>query len=245
MRRYRSRRSIKRLGRKSKRNFIVTLIIIGILAYVTINWLLPNFIGGIGFITDIINPPRQKTVQNPLSETLAPPVLNIPYEATNSAQIDIKGYGTPGSRVRLYLDDNPQQTVDVSTDGSFIMEAFLSIGTNNIYGKTLGENNQESLPSKTIKLYYISDKPSLIINEPEDNKKIQGGDKKVRVSGKTDPGVKIFVNSGQAIVDKDGNFSLDQPLDEGDNIISIQARDQASNITEIQRLVNYTPQETQ
>lgn len=212
------------------------------MTYSTLNWILPNFINSIGFVKNIINPSQKNIIQSVDTVTLAPPVLNIPYEATNTAQIDIKGYGTPLSRVKLYLDDNPQQTVDVSADGSFIMEnVSLNIGTNNIYGKTSGENNQESLPSKTIKLYYIHDKPRLVINEPEDDKKIQGGDKKVRVSGKTDPGVKIFVNDSQTIIDKDGNFSLDQPLNEGDNTIFIKAVDMATNITEIQREITYNP----
>lgn len=239
--RYRSRRSAKRLARKSRRNFFITLIIVAVLAYSTINWILPNFINGIGFLKNIIKP-SSKTFQSADMSAIAPPVLNIPYEATNSAQIDIRGFGTPNSEVMLFIDDDLKQTTDTSSDGSFAFEnVALSLGTNNIYGKTADADGNESLPSKVVKIIYDSEKPPLVINEPEDNKKIQGGDKKVRVTGHSDPGVKIFINDTQVIVDKDGNFAFDQALNDGDNSIFIKAVDTASNITEEERRVTYTP----
>lgn len=240
--RYRSRRSVKRLARRSRRNFILTLVLVGILIYSTITWVLPSFIGTLGFLKNTIQQP-QKTITKPSENSaLAPPVLNIPYEATNTAAVDIKGFGTPNSKVKLYIDDNPEQTVDVSGDGSFNFEdVSLNLGTNNIYGKTLDDTEKESLPSKTIKLFYDNEKPPLTIFEPEDGRKIAGGDKKVKVSGKTDPGVKVFVNETQVIVKSDGSFGMDQPLNDGDNIISIKAVDSASNITDIQRAVIYQP----
>lgn len=240
--RYRSRRSVRRLARKSRRNFFITLIIVILLGYFSLTWILPNFIGGIGFVQNMVKP-SQKTVTQPTENlTLAPPVLSIPYEATNSAQINIRGFGTSDSRVKLYIDDESKQTTDVGSDGSFTFEnVTLGLGTNNIYGKTINNAGKESLPSKTIKILYNNEEPTLNINEPEDNKTIQGGDKKVKVTGKTDPGIKIFINGGQIIVDKDGNFSADQLLNEGDNTISIKAVDITSSSTEIQRNVKYNP----
>lgn len=222
---------------------------VGFLIYATLKWILPSFIGGVSTVKDIVKP-SQKTIASPLSEALAPPVLNIPYEATNSAQIDIKGYGTPNLKVKLYIDDEVKDTVDVSSDGSFTFkDVSLSLGTNNIYGKTLDDEQvpgsagkgNESLPSKTIKLVFDNEKPNLQISEPDDNKKVQGGDKKVKVAGKTDPGAKVFISGNQTIVDKDGNFSSDQSLNDGDNTISIKAIDTAGNTNEIQRVVNYSP----
>lgn len=239
--RYRSRRSAKRLARKSKRSFIITLIIIGALIYSTVTWILPNFINGIGLLKNIIKPPQKTIVRPSGNAALAPPVLNIPYEATNTAQINIPGFGTPNSKVELFIDDDLKQTVDVTNDGSFDFEnVFLSLGTNNIYGKTLDEQGRESLPSKVVKIIYDSEKPPLSINEPEDGK-IQGGDKKVKVAGRTDSGVKIFINDTQVIVDKDGNFAFDQALNDGENSIFIKAIDTASNITEEERRVTYIP----
>lgn len=240
--RYRSRRSIRKLARRSRRNFLITLIIIAILAYSTLTWILPNFINGIGFVKNIINPSPKNIIPSADTATLAPPVLSIPYEATNTAQIDIKGFGTPNSEVKLYIDDESKQTVDVLSDGSFIFEkAALNLGTNNVYGKTLNEQGKESLPSKTIKLIFDNENPLLDISEPGDNQIIQGDNKKIKVAGKTDPGSKVFINNNQVIVGKDGNFSIDQPLNDGDNIIFIKAADSATNLTEIQRKITYNP----
>lgn len=237
---YQSRRSYKRLARRSRRNFIITLIVAGALLYASVTWILPNFIGGVGFAKNIIQPPKKIVTRPSDNSTLAPPILNIPYEATGTAEISISGFGTPDSKVILYIDDESKQTTGVSSEGSFTFNnVALSLGTNNIYGKTLDEENKESLPSKNMTIVYDNEKPSLDINEPEDGKTIQGGDKKIRVAGKTDPGMKVFVNDTQVIVARDGNFNTDLPLNEGDNIISVKAIDSAGNSTEMQKKVIY------
>jgi len=239
--RYRSRRSAKKLAKTTKRNFLITLILIAFLFYVTINWLLPYFVNGIGFVRSNLAH-QQKVVTETASSTLAPPVLNIPFEATNTAQINIKGYGTSNSKVVLFLDDAKIDTVEVSSDGSFeIKNIQLVLGTNNIFGKSIDDGDKESLPSKLIKIILDSEKPKLVVNEPEDGKKIQGGDKKVKFSGNTEIGAHIFINNNQIIVDKDGNFSSEQTLNEGDNNFNIKALDQAANLTEISRKVIYQP----
>lgn len=240
--RYRSRRSNRRLARNSRQTFILTIIIIVILLYATLTWVLPYFIGSISVVKNIIKPPKITTPKSSLNSNLAPPILNIPFESTNSAQINIRGFGVPNSKVILYIDNESNQTTDVSSDGSFTFEGIdLNLGTNNIYGTTLDEQNKESLPSKTLKLFFDNERPPLNLNEPGDNKTIQGGDKKVKVSGKTDPGTHVFINNSQIIVDEEGNFNTDIAINEGDNTLSIKAVDGASNSTEIQRNIKYNP----
>lgn len=242
-------RSARRLSRKTKHNFLATIVIILVLLFVSVNWILPGLINGIGFVKNFIHHPQKQEKGAQENPSLAPPVLNIPYEATGTAQIDIRGYASPRSKVKLYLDDSARQTVDVSDDGSFKFPAVnLSLGTNNIYAKTLDDQDKASLPSKLIKIIYDNEKPVLIINEPEDGRKIQGGDehsssssKKVKVSGKTEPGAQVFINDSQTVVDKDGNFTTELPVNEGDNTINIKAVDAATNTTEIQRRVTYNP----
>lgn len=230
------------MARKSRRNFLVTIVLVVSLSYFTLTWILPNFIGGLGFVTSTLNPAKKSETNPKDNLTLPPPVLNIPYEATASSQIDIKGFTTPNSKVRLYIDDEPKDTVNSDADGSFIFkEVPLNVGTNNIHGRTLDEKGHESLPSKLIKVNFDNEKPSLSISEPEDNRAIQGGDKKVRISGKTEPGASVFINGTQAIVNSEGNFTIEQSLNEGDNTIVIKAVDKALNTTEEQRRVTYSP----
>lgn len=231
---------MKRAAQRGKRNFIISLFLIIVFSYLALIWILPNLIGVIGSVKDFIHP----TVKKPSMEnqaTLAPPVLNIPYEATNTAQINIQGYSSPNLKVKLFIDDEEKQTVDVSSDGSFFFQNIdLTLGINNIYGKTVDDKKNESLPSKTLKIIFDNEKPSLDLAEPEDGKKIQG-DRKVKFKGKTEIGAKVYINGNQIIVDKDGNFSSDQSLTDGDNNFTVKALDNALNSNEISRRVNFTP----
>lgn len=236
---YRSRYA-RRVARKSRANFLVTLIIIVFLGYASLQWILPNLVGGIGFVKGLIKP-SAKTSQNLTADvTLAPPVLNIPYEATNTAQIDIGGYGNPHSKVSLYLDDDKVDTTQVQDDGTFVVKnVSLKLGTNNIYGKSEGDNNKESFPSKTIQLIFDNEKPSLDISSPSDGQTVQGGDKKITINGKTEPEAQVMINNNRVVLDKDGNFSSTQDLNDGDNNFTIRATDKAGNYTEVARKVTY------
>ena len=235
-------RSQRRLARKSKKNFITSIVIIIFLLFVTFQWILPAMINGVGFVKETVSPSK-KTGENILEKaSLAPPILNISFEATNTAQINISGYGTSGSKVELFLDDDKKDTVDVNEDGSFEFKKIpLFLGINNINAKTLDNDNHESLSSKTFKITFDNEKPLINLSQPEDNKKIQGGDRKVTISGNTEAGTQVYINGSQTIVNKDGNFSSDQNLNDGDNDFNVKAVDKAGNFTEISRRVNYQP----
>ncbi len=231
-------RSIRRIAKKSRHRFLLTIFIIILLIFATLNWVLPYFIGGLGVLSNSFK--STKKIETAVSEnpTLAPPIFNIPFEATNTAQIYIKGYSIPDSSVKIYLDDELREIVEVSADGSFkSSDLKLVLGTNNIFGKTLDDKNYESLSSKTIKIIYDNNKPNLEILEPSDNTVVN--EDKVKVSGKTDPDAQVFVDGSRVIVNSEGNFNITQPLSEGENNINIKTKDQAGNITEISRKIVY------
>lgn len=239
--RYRTR-SGRRLVKRTKRKFFSTIIIILFLIFAAFHWLLPNVIGGVGTVRDVLKPVKQTDNPTTVGDVLAPPVLFIPFEATNSAQIDIKGYATANSRVKIYLDDELKDTVSVDSNGNFVAKNMsLVLGKNNVYGKTIDEKNTESLPSKNVVVVFDNEKPTLEISQPEDGKTIGGGDKKVTVSGKADPDIPVLINSSRVITSSDGKFSTTISLNDGDNTISIKAVDNASNSTEIVRHVIYNP----
>lgn len=235
------RRYIRRVTKKGKRNLIISIILVSIILYAGVFWALPNFVGALGVLTSFLKP--QTKIKNDIAENphLAPPVFNITYEATNTAQISIAGFSTPLSKVNLYIDDTLKQTEDVSKEGKFLFEGVeLSLGTNNIFGKTEDEKNQESLPSKTIRVIFDNEKPPLQILGPNDNMQIQG-ERKVTIEGQTEIDAKVYINNSQIIVGKDGLFKSDQSLNDGENIFIIKAFDKASNWVEVERRVNLTP----
>lgn len=231
----------RRIERKGRKKMFFSFLIGIILVYSLFTWFFPLLIGNLTFINKLKDP-QKKII--PVSEniTLAPPVFNIPFDATNSSALIIRGYSTPEKQVELYIDDNLLDTIKVNEDGSFTSSRiFLNIGTNNIFGKTIDDKGNQSLPSKTIRVLYSNEKPKLVVNEPSDNQTITGGDKKVKVSGSTNTDNIITINGSRVIVDQNGNFSQIIDINDGDNDLVISATNNIGNTTQIGRKVIYQP----
>jgi hypothetical protein len=230
-------RSVRRRQDKSWRNIVLSILVVLVFGFFLISWGLPILIGSLSIFNKL--KPIDKTEEVP-DTALAPPVLNIPFDATNSASIVIIGYAQPNSKVQIIVNDDDKPEISTLGDGSFSTQNIdLSEGTNYIYGYTTDSNNHKSLPSKTIKLEYSSQKPNLEIVEPADNNQIKGGDKKVKVSGKTDSDNTLSINGMTVILNSDGSFSSDVPLNDGDNLITITATSSIGNSTTVSRKVNY------
>ena len=234
--------SVRRLEKKGKRRFIFTILFALFLLYASFTWILPTLVGGLSVINKF-KPEEQ--IQTPISEnaTLAPPVLNIPYEATNTARIKIKGFSQAESKVEVYLDDELKTEVKVSSDGSFTTdEITLNLGTNNLSGKTIDEKGNKSLSSKPIRIIYENEKPTLDLREPADNSTVKG-DKKITVSGTTNVSkdINVTANGIRLIVNSEGQFSQVLEINEGDNNIVVIAADTAGNSAQVTRKVTHQP----
>lgn len=235
-------RSIRKSESRAQRKLIFNLVLVVLLVFVFFNWGLPFIIGSLGFLNK--NKPVAKIEDVKVDEAIAPPVLFIPFESTNSATLPISGYSTPLTRVELYIDDELKNSIQTDSEGKFTAEAIsLNLGTNNIYAITVNDAEKKSLPSKTIKLYYSNEKPSLEITQPADGTEIKGGDKKVTVTGKADPETSVTVNRSTVIVNSEGNFQTTIGINDGDNTITIISQDSFGNTNQIQRIVKYTPQD--
>lgn len=235
-------RSIRKSESKAQRKLIFNLVVVVILVFVFFNWGLPFIIGSLSFLNK--TKPQQAETETKIDEAIAPPVLFIPFEATNSATLAISGYSTPLTKVEIYLDDELKSALQTDAEGKFTAESIiLNLGTNNIYAVTVNDADKKSLPSKTIKLYYSNEKPALEVNQPTDGAEIKGGDKKVVVSGKTDPDNSVTVNGSTVIVNSEGNFQTSIGINDGDNLITIIASNNFTNTNQIQKTVKYTPQD--
>lgn len=227
-----------------RNKFLITFLIGAFLLYALFTWILPTLIGGLSFFNRFKGIPKKEASVSENS-ILAPPVLNIPFEATNTASIFIRGYSIPGASVEIYVDGDLKATSKASDDGSFITDPVeLSLGTNNISGKTVDEKGGKSLPSKHIKIIYDNDKPKLDVKEPSDNQEIKGGDKKVTVAGTTnsEKDITVMVNGIRVIVSPDGSFFQKIDINEGENNLSITATDTFGNTTQVTRKVIFIPQ---
>lgn len=228
--------------RKSQYRLILTVIVSIFLLYALAAWILPALIGGLSAILHA-GSTHDTTIQTAASDTvLPPPVLNIPYEATNTAQIKIDGYSTANTQVEIYDNNALQTTVKTDENGGFSAPSInLDLGDNAIYGITLDNKGNKSLPSKGIDVSFDNQPPTLNISSPSDNQVITGGDKKVTVSGTTDPNSSIVleVNGDRVIINQDGSFSDTVNLNDGDNTITISAQDNAGNVAQVSKKVTY------
>lgn len=247
MKRYKQNRSkfqpftSKRVERKIRNRFILSLLLALVLIYFLFTWLIPNLIGQLRVINRFKPDLNQKKhlLEN---ASLAPPVLNIPYEATNTAVIKISGFAQPRTKVEIYIDDNLQTTVDTKDDGAFLAENIqLLLELNNINAKTVDEKGGKSLPSKTIRIIYDNQKPKLELSKPEDNQVIKDGDKKITILGNTEPGNDIWVSGVKIVVNSEGSFNQTIGINDGENDLIIQATDKAGNTTSLSRKVIYQP----
>lgn len=235
-------RSIRHSESRAKRKLILTLVSVLAGIFILFNWGLPFIIGQLSFLNKRDKPIDVTALK--IDEAIAPPVLYIPYEATNSASLAISGYAAPQSRVEVYIDDEIKAQTATDTEGKFTTDAVvLNLGTNNIHAVTINDSDKKSLPSKNIKLYYSSEKPKLEIGEPADGIEIKGGDKKVKVAGKTDVNNSVTINGSTVIVDSEGNFQSVIALNDGDNTLTIIASNSFGNSNQLTRLVKYTSQE--
>lgn len=231
-------RSVRRLEKKAKRNLLLSIIIFLVIGYFLISWGIPAFIGGLSFFNKF-KPVQKSEVTEDTG--LAPPVLNIPFESTNSARLSISGYATNNSRVEIYIDDKVVTEVSTDSDGKFTTETLtLTEGDSSIYGITKNED-KKSLASKTIKLSFSSEEPKLELIEPTNNQEIKGGDKKVKVSGNVDNQNPVTVNGSTVVVNAEGNFSTTVPLNDGDNTIVVAATNNFGNSSKIELKVKYSP----
>ncbi len=234
--------SVRRSERKNRNRIIITFLIIAFLAYGLLAWILPTLISGLSIFNKFKSHP--KVTQAVEDTTISPPVLNIPFEATNTASIKVKGYSQPNTKVEIYLDNELKSVILSDPDGQFITSDInLSLGGNIFSGKTIDENSHKSLASKAIKIIYDNDKPKLEVSSPTDGAEIKGGDKRVTVSGLIDPNdqVSVLINNTQVVTNQDGGFSKIVELTEGDNHITIMAKDSAGNITQMVKNIKFLP----
>ncbi len=142
----------------------------------------------------------------------------------------------------MFVNNKLTDITDTKNDGTFSFDGVsLSEGKNEITAKAVNEKDKESNSSEGIVVIYRAKPPSLEVYGPKGGESYHGGEKNVKVTGKTDAYAKITVNEFWAIVDAGGNFSYTLPLHDGENSIKVTASDEAGNKTENEVKVTYAP----
>lgn len=237
MRRYRSR-LVRTIDRRSRRTLLFSLL--GIIAVLATLFkvgipLLVNFSLFIGKFSK----PYEEKANN--QTFIAPPVLSPLPSATNSAILAVSGKVILAESVKLYLNGELVDKIQVEKDRFSFPGLSLKAGENLIQARAVTKEEKESELSNQHIVVLKIDPPSLTLESPKDQQVFGKDESTILLLGKTDPGTKVTVNDFWAIVDEQGNFSYSLALASGENKIKVIATDEAGNKAEVQRSVTYAP----
>ena len=185
-----------------------------------------------------------KTKNNTITEEkilppLAPRIVRD-FEATNSAQIKIKGFAEAKVVVELYKNDISIGVTDVSENGDFTFDKItLDFGDNYFNAIASTEKSGRGDGSETINIIFDNLAPSLTVTNPsEDSLSVDYPD--FDIVGTTDKGSSVLINGKIVKVDDNGGFKEKWQLNTGKNDLEIIARDVAGNETKKSISITYS-----
>lgn len=167
------------------------------------------------------------------------PVLSAPVTATSSAQLPLTGYTESEAEVTIVRNGEQLETITADEAGSFEITIQLEKGNNDIalFAK---RGEQESDLSRTYTVLLDTEKPKIELQEPQENQEFQSRTQQnITVKGKTDIDAKVLLNGRTVYPSDDGTFSTTYQLQEGENVLTFIAQDEAKNETKIERKVKF------
>lgn len=175
------------------------------------------------------------------TQILSAPTLDALPQATPSAKIHVTGFTLANTTVAI-LVNGQVETETVSADGKFDLPVELSDGTNIISALAKNSQGGQSSLSASWKVIRDSQAPALSITSPADNSSTQGDSQKIiEITGQTEPDAAVLINGRLAIVSSDGKFSFRIQQNDGDNPVTVAARDRAGNETTQTLTLHWTP----
>ena len=170
----------------------------------------------------------------------APPYINALPKFTKDNKIKVTGRAEAGSTLRLFQNSAQIKEFVVPETSSFDIEVKLLAG-HNVLWATSTDNAGNENRSSTWDVLYDLEPPAVEVIAPADGASFFGDEKTIDVKGKTEATAQVSVNDRVAIVNSNGEFSLKLTLSEGENTITVAARDSAENKTEKVLKVTYSP----
>lgn len=179
---------------------------------------------------------------NEVIEKALPPLaprLIVPYEATNSSRIEIKGLAEKNVLVELLKNDVSVGKMSANEAGEFSFgDILLDQGESIFTVIAISDKGDSSEPSKEARITFDDRPPELImINPSEESLKVESSD--FDIVGKSEKGVSVTINGRLAMVDDEGKFKLKFQLNSGKNDIEIIIKDIAGNETRKSLTITY------
>jgi flagellar hook assembly protein FlgD len=148
---------------------------------------------------------------------------------TNETLLAVAGVVPPGTSLKV----NGQEAAVVE-GGQFEREIILQEGDNIL--RIEATDDVGNVATQEIIVHRKTTPPALTLNA-EDGSTFQQSE--VQIIGKTDPGALVSINRQAITVSSLGEFQTTVNLVTGENLIEVVAQDQAGNVTQLQRRMNF------
>jgi len=173
------------------------------------------------------------SLRRDISLVLTPPEVAIASPVndswSNQALVTVSGRASPN--VTLAINDQP---VNLAQDGSFNHQLSLLDGDHLL--RVVATDDVGNVTLEEVLVHVKTAAPAVFLNVEEGQVL---NDPVLQLSGQTEAGATARVN-GQAVpVGATGNFQLGLQLFEGENIVDVEVRDRAGNLTTVNRQVGY------
>jgi flagellar hook assembly protein FlgD len=163
-----------------------------------------------------------------------PPLIrlaNLPDDLkVGEEELLLEGTTEPGST--LWLNDQPQP-VTVDANGGFSLRHRLREGENRIELTAVDASGNGSSVVRDVTL--VLRPPEIIIDNPPEGLWIN--QRLLSVQGRAASDARLLVNGKTATVSDDGSFDVDVLLEEGENVVRVEATDAVGNETSVERQV--------
>ncbi|MGP4062849.1 S8 family serine peptidase [Halobacillus sp. H74] len=158
------------------------------------------------------------------------PVIESPADGsfTNEETVTVEGSGSPSTSVVIYNGEDEVAEVEVTEEGKFAADIELDEGANELTTITVTDNGNTD-PSAPVVITLDQMNPELTITSPEDGEKINKEVTTVEGMVNEEFLDQVLVNGQEADVSEDGTFSKRLIVNEGENIIEVEALDEAGN----------------
>ena len=164
-----------------------------------------------------------------------PPLLRLANLPENlkikDPQLTVQGIADPEALV--WVNDDPQP-VALGNGGSFTLRRRLEEGPNRIQVRAVDQAGNVTSVVREVDL--VTRPPEIVIETPHDGLWIN--QRLISVQGRVEPGVILKVNDNEVLIGADGSFTADVMLQEGENVLRLEATDEVGNVSTEERIVH-------
>lgn len=228
-------RQVSRLNRyqqrKTRKQIFVYSVLSVLLILAMIRFGVPGFIQLIAFFGN----PKPSTTEVDSGYIPQKPVLEPVAEATNSSPIAIKGVAGANVSVRLSVNGLTVAEDTSDSEGGFEFENVkLTLDDNSISVVAISDTGRESNP-ETAEVVLDRTAPEITVTSPQDGSSYYGAAQKtVNIQGEiNEDDTEVKINGNYVRLGSNNTFDHRLALNQGDNEITVTARDRAGNSSEV------------